>query len=403
VDKNLMATDRLQFNQNNRAGAWRMQTSGYRAFFPNPLPPDPPIQIDAKMQALLSQADQELGRLDGSIQTLPNPDLFVYMYVRKEAVLSSQIEGTQSSLQDLLAAEARILAPDRPNDVFELVNYVDAIDYGMERLRDLPLSIRLFKEIHKRLLHGVRGSTLQPGELRRTQNWIGPVGCTLRKANFVPPPPEAIADALGDLERFLHTPCSLPRLVQIALVHAQFETIHPFLDGNGRIGRLLITFLLYQRGILQKPVLYLSHYFKQHRSEYYECLQRVRDAGDWEGWLMFFLDGVVNVSIEATITARSILELREKHRDMVMNDMGRTAYGGIRLLEYLCQRPHITVTVVQKLLGCSYPAANTLVTGMVRLGILREVTGNKRNRLFMYQSYIEIFTRDSSSNQEIVP
>ena len=238
-----------------RAGRYVAQPSGYRAFVPAPLPPSPGVRLGGELSGLLSRADLALGRLDGSIQTLPNADLFVYMYVRKEAVLSSQIEGTQSSLQDLLAAEARVMAPTQPGDVDEVVNYVGAMNHGLSRLGDLPVSVRLIREIHARLLQGVRGSRLTPGELRRSQNWIGPGGCTLAEATFVPPPPDHVAQALGDLERFLHDRSDLPTLVRIGLAHAQFETIHPFLDGNGRVGRLLITFLLCERGILHKPVL----------------------------------------------------------------------------------------------------------------------------------------------------
>ncbi len=214
------------------------------------------------MQVLLSRADRALGRLDGSIQTLPHPDLFVFMYVRKEAVLSSQIEGTQSSLQDVLAAEARILSPDRPQDVDEVVNYVHALNYGLRRLSELPVSVRLIREIHSKLLQGVRGSQLTPGEIRTSQNWIGPGGCSLNEATFVPPPPHEVAQHLADLEKFVHSETQLPVLIRIGLAHAQFESIHPFLDGNGRVGRLLITFLLCEQEILLKPVLYLSHYFK---------------------------------------------------------------------------------------------------------------------------------------------
>ena len=248
------------------------------------------------MQALLSQADLALGRLDGSIQTLPQPDLFVLMYIRKEAVLSSQIEGTQSSLQDLLAAEARIFAPNRPNDVDEVVNYISAMNHGISRLSELPVSIRLIREIHTKLLQGVRGSHLTPGEVRTSQNWIGPAGCTLHEALFVPPPPHQVMQDMSQLERFIHVDTALPLLVKIGLVHAQFETIHPFLDGNGRVGRLLITFLLCEQRVLLKPVLYLSYFFKQHRQQYYEELQSVRDNGTWEQWLTFFLSGIVEVS-----------------------------------------------------------------------------------------------------------
>ena len=374
-----------------RAGRYIAQPSGYRAFHPESLPPRPPVQLHGALQGLLSQADRALGRLDGSIQTLPNPDLFVFMYVRKEAVLSSQIEGTQSSLQDLLAAEAHVLAPDRPRDVDEVVNYVSAMNHGLSRLQELPVSVRLIREIHERLLQGVRGARLTPGELRHSQNWIGPAGCTLREATFVPPPPHLVPEALGALENFLHADSDLPQLIQIGLAHAQFETIHPFLDGNGRIGRLLITFLLCQREILLKPVLYLSHFFKQHRAEYYERLQAIRDHGDWEGWLEFFLRGVVSVSREATETARRILALREDHRARVTTGLGRAAGNGHKVLEHLYQRPIVAVGDVEALTGTSYTAANNLVSKLVKLGVLVEATGYRRNRLFRYQTYIDLF------------
>lgn len=374
-----------------RAGRYLAQPSGYRAFSPAPLPPLPPVKLEGELQALLSKADRALGRLDGSIQTLPNPDLFVFMYVRKEAVLSSQIEGTQSSLQDLLAAEAHILSPELPRDVDEVVNYVAAMNYGLARLAELPVSVRLIREIHERLLQGVRGARLTPGELRRTQNWIGPGGCTLSEATFVPPPPHEVPEALGALEAFLHADSEIPALIQIGLAHAQFETIHPFLDGNGRVGRLLISFLLCQREILLKPVLYLSHYFKRHRAEYYERLQAVRDAGDWEGWLAFFLRGVASVSLEATDTARRILALREDHRARVTQGLGRAAGNGHKVLEHLYQRPILAVADVEALTATSYTAANNLVSRMVELGVLVEATGYRRNRLFRYQAYIDLF------------
>ena len=372
-----------------RAGRYVAQPQGYRAFVPAPLPPRPPVQLDGELQALLSQADQALGRLDGSIQTLPDPDLFVFMYVRKEAVLSSQIEGTQSSLQDVLAAEARIRSPDRPRDVDEVINYVKAMNHGLDRLQTLPMSVRLIREIHSRLLHGVRGSKMQPGELRTSQNWIGPAGCTLREATFVPPPHREVPSVLGALESFIHSPSELPVLIQIGLIHAQFETIHPFLDGNGRVGRLLITFLLCQRGILKQPVLYLSHFFRQHRSEYYDRLQSVRDGGDWEGWLTFFLRGAAAVSGEAAATVRRILTLREEHRALVTERLGRAAADGHRVLGHLYRRPFLTVADVPPITGTNYPAANRLVARLVRIGVLEEITESRRNRVFRYGPYLE--------------
>lgn len=382
-----------------RAGRYVTQPAGYRAFIPGCLPPNPPVEISGKLQEALSQADRALGRLDGSIETLPHPDLFVYMYVRKEAVLSSQIEGTQSSLQDVIAAEARILAPDRPQDVQEVVNYVRAMKHGLARLGELPVSVRLIREIHAELLQGVRGAHLTPGEIRRSQNWIGPSGCTLNEATFVPPPPHEVAQHLSEMERFLHTDTELPLLIKIGLAHVQFETIHPFLDGNGRIGRLLITFLLCERQALLKPVLYLSHFFKRHRQKYYEHLQAVRDAGAWEEWLHFFLRGVIEVSGQATETARRILSLREQHRLAITEKLGRAAANGYRVLEHLYQHPIVSVNEVQTLIGTTYPAANDLVARLVECGILTEITGQQRNRRYMYQSYINLF-HDPSPEQE---
>ena len=376
-----------------RAGRYTRQPAGHRAFVPAPLPPAPAIRLKGELQGLLSDADRALGRLDGSIQTLPNPDLFVLMYVRKEAVLSSQIEGTQSSLQDLLAAEADLFGGHHePRDVEEVVNYVAAMNHGLARLPDLPVSIRLICEIHARLLRGVRGAHRTPGELRRSQNWIGPAGCTLAEATFVPPPPDQLPDVLGQLEQFLHEENSLPLLIRIGLAHAQFETIHPFLDGNGRVGRLLITFLLCEKHVLQKPVLYLSHWFKQHRQTYYDRLQSVRDNGDWEGWLAFFLLGVATVSEQATETARRILALREQHRTIITDHFGRAAANGHRVLESLYRKPIVSVKQVREMTRTTSPAANDLVRRFVDQRILVEITGYARNRRYRYDDYVRLFT-----------
>ena len=373
-----------------RAGQYAIQSGGYRAFLPAPLPPVPPVAIGSDLQQQLSEADRAVGRLDGSIYTLPNPDLFVYMYVRKEAVLSSQIEGTQSSLQDLLAVEADA-ATATPRDVDEVVNYVRAMNRGLERLREIPVSTRLIREIHHELLLGVRGSQLTPGELRRTQNWIGPPGSSLASATFVPPPPGEVPGALDALERFLHTQDDLPLLVKIGLAHAQFETIHPFPDGNGRVGRLLISFLLCERGALHKPVLYLSHYLKRHRQQYYDRLQAIRDGGDWEGWLQFFLRGVGEVAAQAAETARQILALREEHRAMIASGLGRAAGNGHRVLQYLYEHPIVSAKQVQDFLGTTFAGANQIVRRLVGLGILTEITGHARHRRFRYEPYIRLF------------
>jgi Fic family protein len=375
----------------DRAGRYIKQPTGYRAFVPAPLPPDPPLRIEGELPGLLSRADQALGRLDGSVLTLPDPDLFVFMYVRKEAVLSSQIEGTQSSLQDLLTAEAKLQDPDRPLDVEEVVNYVRALRFGLARRSALPVSVRLIREIHEELLRGVRGGLLQPGELRTSQNWIGPAGAPLTAAYFVPPPPHEVPAALGALEQYLHKDDDTPVLVRIALAHAQFETIHPFLDGNGRVGRLLITLLLTEAGILHQPVLYLSHWFKANRQAYYDHLQTVRDAGAWEAWVAFFLQGVIAVATEATETARRILRLRERDRHAITVALNRGAANGLRVLDSLYERPIVSVNQVREITGTTYAAANTLVARLVSLGILTELTGQSRNRRYQYKTYVELF------------
>lgn len=374
-----------------RAGRYLQQPTGYRAFIPAPLPPDPPLDLSGPLRERLSEADYALGRLDGAVLTLPNPDLFVFMYVRKEAVLSSQIEGTQSSLQNLLAAEAQLFDPDTPRDVNEVANYVRAMNHGLARLADLPVSVRLIREIHGELMQGVRGGRLAPGELRTSQNWIGPGDCTLANATFVPPPPHEVPGALSDLERFLHDGAGLPPLIQVGLAHAQFETIHPFLDGNGRVGRLLITFLLTEKRLLGKPVLYLSHYFKQHRSEYYERLQAVRDAGDWEGWLGFFLEGVVSVSREAARTAAAILRMREEFRARITEELGRAAANGQRVMDRLFDHPIVNVATVREWLDLTPAGANQIVSRLEGIGLLREITGYARNRRFVFEPYLRLF------------
>lgn len=378
--------------QSNRAGVYIQQPSGYNAFIPSPLPPNPPIQLEGELQTILSEADQALGRLDGSITIIPNPDLFVAMYVRKEAVLSSQIEGTQSSLQNLLEAEAEILSETAPKDVAEVINYVKAMNYGLERLNELPLSVRLIREIHSILLQNVRGRHASPGELRQSQNWIGPEGCTLREAVFVPPPPFYVPQALSDWEKFLHAQIDIPLLIKIGLAHAQFETIHPFLDGNGRLGRLLITFILTEQEMLKKPVLYISYYFKQHKQKYYELLQNIRDTCYWESWLSFFLRGITVVSNEAATTARNILNLRENHRAMITQHLGRMAANAFKVLDYLYIRPIITINDIKEIIKTSYPAANELINRLVNIGIIQEITGFKRNKRYSYTSYIALFS-----------
>jgi len=375
--------------QSDRAGKYVRQLGDYRAFIPKPLPPDPPLTIDQAVLTSLSAADRALGRLDGATEVLPSPDLFIAMYVRRESVLSSQIEGTQASLVDVLEYEANAARKGLPADVKEVVNHIEAMNYGLQRLNDLPLSLRLIREIHERLIAGARGGQRFPGEFRTTQNWIGPAGCSLKEAAFVPPPPSEMMAALATLETFLHADVDLPVPVMAGLVHAQFETIHPFVDGNGRIGRLLITFLLCQRGLLRRPLLYLSHYLKRHRLQYYDRLMAVRDHGDWEGWLKFFLKGVGEVANQATETARQILRLREGHRQLLSERIA--TLNAQRLLDYLYQRPMVTAGLVAKTLEVSPPTANSLVNQFCDIGLLTERTGRRRNRLFSYEPYLKLF------------
>ena len=370
-----------------RAGRWIKQLEGYRAFIPSLLPPDPPIVLDSTLANLLSEADRALGRLDGVATVLPNPDLFVATYVKHEAVLSSQIEGTQSTLEDVLEYEAGGLTEGSSKDVEEVVNYVAAMNHGLARLSSLPLSKRLLREIHGELMRGVRGGDKTPGEFRTSQNWIGPGGCTLHTASFVPPPPSQLHAALDNLEKFLHDAQTVPPLIHVALAHAQFETIHPFLDGNGRVGRLLITLLLCERGILRYPLLYLSVYLKAHRAQYYDRLTAIREDGDWEGWLAFFLRGVREVSDSATQTAQDILKLRETARGKL------TSANGLRMLDCLFQHPVVNVRKAEQLLGCSFATADKALTELEAAGLVREMTGAKRNRRYRFEPYLQLFER----------
>ncbi len=373
-------------------GEYVVQPRGYRAFLPRPLPPDPPIAFDDALLDLLSRADRSLGRLDGLSEIVPDPDLFAYMFVRKEAELSCQIEGTQSSMDDLLLAEAGVLGPDKHGDVGEIVNYIGAMRHGLARLADLPVSMRLVREIHERLLSGVRGQEKAPGEVRRTQNWIG--GSRPDNAVFVPPPPEALTEALGAWERFVHSDHPMPPLVRIGLAHAQFETIHPFLDGNGRTGRLLITFLLCERGVLRQPVLFSSLYFKRRRSEYYDRLQATRDRGDYEGWMRYFLTGVLDSAEAAAQAASRLVAMREEHTCLVRETMGRAAPSALLLLEALARAPVMTVNQVAERLRLTHTGANRLVERLVKEGLMAPTDeARRRNRAFEYAPYVDLFNR----------
>jgi Fic family protein len=360
-----------------------------RAFVPAPLPPTPPLVLAGELQPLLEAAVLAVGRLDGVSTLLPDKALFLYAYVRKEAVLSSQIEGTQSSLSDLLLFELDE-APGVPlDDVVEVSNYVAALNHGLARLHEgFPLSARLIREIHEVLLSRGRGSGKAPGEFRRSQNWIG--GSRPGTAAFVPPPPQLVPDCMTAFEHFLHAADDgLPMLVRAGLAHVQFETIHPFLDGNGRVGRLLITLLLCDAGVLREPLLYLSLYFKKNRTTYYELLDRVRRNGDWETWLAFFLEGVRQVAEGAVLTAKRLGDIFRSDRARI-EQTGRRAASALRVQEALKTRPVQSMSTVSEAVGLSFPAVSSAMDLLVELGIARELTGRRRNRLFVYDGYLAV-------------
>lgn len=362
-----------------------------RAFMPPPLPPVPPLQLTPALQDLIEKANRGLGRLDGVARVFPQPELFLYMYVRKEALLSSQIEGTQSSLSDLLLFEASEVPGVPINDVEEVSNYVAAMNHALARMQGgFPLSLRLLCETHGILLAGGRGANKMPGEFRRTQNWIG--GSRPGNAAYVPPPPERLMECMGLLEKFVHDdPVKTPLLIKAALAHVQFETIHPFLDGNGRLGRLLITLLLCAEGALARPLLYLSLYFKTHRNVYYELLQRVRTEGAWEAWLEFFLNGVIDTSEQATHSAQRILELFAGDRARV-EKLGRPAASALRLHQLLQERAITSIRGAAKNLSLSQPTVIAAIKHLEQLGMVREQTGRRRNRLFVYDQYLKILS-----------
>jgi Fic family protein len=365
-----------------------------RVFLPTALPPVPPLELDATAQESLDQALLALGRLDSISSLLPDTALFLYSYVRKEAVLSSQIEGTQSSFSDLLLFEMEE-APGVPlDDVTEVSNYVAALEHGLARLREgFPLSNRLIREIHEVLLSRGRGAGKAPGEFRRSQNWIG--GTRPGNAVFVPPPPEEVPDAMGALERFLHDqPDRTPALIKAALAHLQFETIHPFLDGNGRVGRLLITLLLCAEGVLRDPLLYLSLYFRQHRQTYYDLLNQVRTEGDWEAWLGFFADAVRETATGAVTTARQVVDLFGRDRERI-RALGRPAGSALRVHHELQRRPLVTAGWLVRETGLSAPTVGKALDALVSIGIAREITGRRRSRVFAYERYMALLNPES--------
>lgn len=367
----------------------------YFSYIPKPLPPYPAIEMD-KIYLLLDKANIALGRLDGLSIILPDPSLCLYMYVRKEAVLSSQIEGTQSSLSDLLLYESHDVSGVPNYDVVEVSNYVAAMEHGLKRIQSgFPLSLRLIREMHEILLNKGRGSLKQPGEFRRTQNWIG--GTRPGNAKFVPPPPEKVIELLGALEKFLHDE-TLPTLVKAALAHHQFETIHPFLDGNGRLGRLLITFILCVEGIMREPMLYLSLFFKTHRQSYYDHLQLVRETGDWEEWIQFFLKGVIETANQATTTAQIILKIFTEDRKKI-EAIGKPSASTLIVHHFMQRHPITEAKKIIEHCNVSLPTANKSLKHLVDLGIVQEITGRARNKIYVYQKYLDILNEGAEPIQ----
>jgi Fic family protein len=370
----------------NAPGRLLRNPRGYWAFIPNPLPPT--LDVDWELVNSISSADRALSELAGIARTLPNPHLLIGPFIRREAVLSSRIEGTQASFSDLLFFEASGIVDPRTPDVREVANYVQALEYGLARMNELPLSLRLIREIHERLMAGVRGEHLTPGEFRRSQNWIGPPGCTLDNAVFVPPPEDEMKTALADLEVYWHTPSTLPPLVRLALIHYQFEAIHPFLDGNGRIGRLLMTLLLCVEGLLKEPLLYLSAYFDRYREHYYRHLLAVSHRNAWRDWLDFFLRGVADQARDAVQRSGQLLDLREDYRRRLPAISSSALLP--RLMDELFAYPAITIAQVAERLGITPRAAGLNVEKLVKAGLLREITGQQRNRVFIAPDIVQI-------------
>jgi len=369
--------------RNSPSGKLVRATGGYWVFVPNALPPV--IEWDTELVSQVSRADLALGTLSGLGETLPNPHLLIYPFIRREAVLSSRIEGTQSSLSDLLLFEATQVEKQR--DVKEVQNYVRAMEYGLKRLVELPLGLRFIRELHSILMEGVRGARATPGEFRQSQNWIGPAGATLNEATFVPPPVAQMQECLSELERFLHSDTKLPPLVEAALVHYQFEAIHPFLDGNGRIGRLLATLLLCQRNVLSKPLLYLSAFFEQHRDEYYDLLLKVSSVGAWQKWIEFFLRAVAEQSDDVVSRSRHLLELLRKYSQLAREKHLPPTAG--QMVELIFMKPVLNAKTAQELLKVSYPSAQYALASLENAGILTEITGRKRARAYAAKEILE--------------
>lgn len=374
-----------------KSGKYINQLSGdskFKAFVPNLLTGEIPFVLDNRLLKKLSETDLVLGRLDGVMDQLPDQDFFILMYVKKEAASSSQIEGTQATFNDVLIHEAKIADPSIPDDVKEITNYIDAMNYGVKRLDTLPLSLRLIRELHKILLTGTRGESKKPGEFRKTQNWVG--GRTIELASYVPPPPEEMKRLLDNLEKYLHDKSDIPVMIKTALMHVQFEMIHPFLDGNGRIGRLLITFYLFHENILKRPLLYISDYFKRFRQDYYDRLSGVSQKDKYKEWVLYFLDGVVTVAKDAINKTESIIKIRKQDIEKIMT-LGKAAKSGMKLLNYLYSNPVVTGNLVEEITGLSASNARNLIARFEQIGILNQIGRAKRGKKFHYKKYMDLF------------
>lgn len=376
----------------SRGGYFVRQKEGYHAFIPKELPPDRPLDLDAKLQCLLSDADRALARLDGMAIILPNVDVFVAMFMKKEALISSQIEGTQASLKGVLEFEAKVPSCENINDINEVLNYFKAMNHGLEQLKHSPISLDMIKEIHRILIEGTQGSRYNPGEFRTVQNYIGRKGGTIYDADFIPPPPGQVDDLMRNLGQFMNNRDELPPLVKIALIHSQFETIHPFVDGNGRMGRLLITFYLCGNGILSRPLLYMSLFINRHKEEYMTLLTRTRTEGDHESWVRFFLEGLIDVSKEAGNAAKEIILLKESVLErLIQHDVAGA--NAVKLTNILFNRPIMSITSVAETLEVSKPSALKMVSKFEQMGILTEITGKQRFKKYLFTDYVAIIER----------
>ena len=374
----------------SRAGVTIRQKEGYLVFIPKPLPPHPYLDLNDSLLSLLSKADRALARLDGITYALPSPDLFLRMYIRKEALLSTQIEGTQATLKGVLAYEADLTSSDDPKEIKEVINYISAMEQGLNRISEVDISLIL--SLHKILITGTRGASKKPGFLREIQNYIGPPGSTIFEAVFVPPPPEKVGSLLRDLLIFWKNDDSIPPLIKASLIHAQFETIHPFLDGNGRLGRLLITLFLCEKKVLHKPLLYLSLYLKRNQDLYYQLLNDVRYEGAWELWIHFFLQGIQEISEEALITAQEIISLKEKVIDQLLIGE-KTSLLTIKLTDLLFKSPIITAPQIQESLHTNRQTEYDMIHTFEQFGIISEITGKKRYKKYLFREYIEIIEK----------